>query len=169
MNPLRKFVMSLGMLVIIAGIMGQRSPPAKAPDTPPLSAPEVKAARVVKEFPSYQSVGRQRRNVVVAPDNSIEALTALAKRLHAEDPKSSFAIFTDGNESQFRRYMLWDLHYTKADTARYPYPQAWADRHYIAIINQFAYSWRDLRWQLQLFRGDGVKPPVDWGYTVDLD
>jgi hypothetical protein len=61
--------------------------------------------------------------VVIAPGASIDALTALAQRLHAEDPRSSFRVFTDGNEQQFRRFRLWDVHYTKDDSARYPYPR----------------------------------------------
>jgi hypothetical protein len=135
-------------------------------------APETPEAPVVGEFPSYQKAGRHWRNVVIAPDPSIEALTALAQRLHAEDPKSSFWLFTDGNAQQFRRLMLWDLHSGKPDTARYPYPEAWANRHRIAMINEFV--GRGTRgsafcWKLQVNRGSSVKPPVAYGHTVDLE
>ena len=110
--------------------------PTKPPDSPPPMAPEVKAARVVKEFPSYQVMGRRWRNIVVSPDNSLEALTALAKRLHAEDPKSSFDFFTDGDAQQFQRYMRWASRPTRSNPAQYPYPEAWAERHGIAMVQE---------------------------------
>ena len=68
-------------------------------------------------------MGRRWRNIVVSPDNSLEALTALAKRLHAEDPKSSFEFFTDGDAQQFQRYMPWATRPTRFNPAQYPYPK----------------------------------------------
>jgi hypothetical protein len=120
------------------------STPTKPPDSPPPMAPEVKAARVVKEFPSYQVKERRWRNIVVSPDNSLEALTALAKRLHAEDPKSSFEFFTDGDAQQFRRYMRWASRPTGSNPALYPYSKAWAERHGIADLNEIRSIYRSL-------------------------
>ena len=144
----------LGVLSLIGLATRDRStsdlpsgPPAQAPaatsttptkplDSPPPMAPEVKAARVVKEFPSYQVMGRPWRAIVVSPDNSLEALTALAKRLHAEDPKSSFEFFTDGDAQQFRRYMRYASRPTSSNPAQYLYPKAWAERHAIATLQE---------------------------------
>jgi hypothetical protein len=158
MRSQKTAMMGLGLVVIIGASVGRA-----------LETPE---APVVGAFPSYQKAGRHWRNVVIAPDPSIDALTALAQRLHAEDPKSSFWLFTDGNTQQFRRLMLWDLHSGKADAARYPYPKAWANRHRIAMINEFVV--RGTRgsafcWKLQVNRGNSIKPPVPSGHTVDLE
>jgi hypothetical protein len=158
MRPQKTAMMGLGLVAILGAFGGM--------------APETPEAPVVGEFPSYQKAGRHWRNVVIAPDPGIDALTALAQRLHAEDPKSSFWLFTDGNAQQFRRLMLWDLHAGKPDTARYPYPDAWANRHRIAMIKEFV--GRGTRgpafcWKLQVNRGSSVKPPVPSGHTVDLE
>ena len=146
--------------------------PTKPPDSPPPIAPEVKAAHVVKEFPSYQVRGRRWRNIVVSLDNSLEALTALAKRLHAEDLKSSFEFFTDGDAQQFRRYMRWASRPPGSNPAQYPYSKAWAERHGIAGLNEInmgrADGWH-WRWKLTIYNGKGVKPHVQWGTIVDLE
>ena len=120
-------MIGVGMLIMIGVTMGE-SPPL-------LKGPEAKAARVVKEFPRYELMGRLWRNIVIAPNPSLDALSRLAQQLHAEDPLIPFHIFTDGNTQQFRRFMLANIHYN--DPVRYPHPKAWADRHYIAMINQF--------------------------------
>jgi hypothetical protein len=173
MNPLRKFVMGLGMLVIIGTIMGQRSPPPKPPGDPPPTAPEVKAARVVKEFPRYQRPGGPVvRGIVIAPNPSLEELIALAKRLYRENPDSLVVIFTDGDEKKFRQFMQWDLHETKPDAARYPKPEKWLERHELAIVHRTNLGrpggWRE-KGMLQIFNHKGVKPSVRWGTTVDLE
>jgi hypothetical protein len=128
-------------------------------------SPDANRAPLVKEFPSYEMLGRRCINIVISPDQSMEALTALAKRLHREDPEASFAIFTDGNDQQFRRYRLWDLHYATPKVAQNPYPKAWANQHYIAHILHYVLQ----GWKLEIMKGDGVKPPVQWGTAVDLD
>jgi hypothetical protein len=160
-------------------------PPAHAPAptstttplaTPPADAPrptaEAPTARVLKEFPSYRTGTWHRRNVVVSPGLSLDALTALAKRLHADDPQSIFQVFTSGDEAQFRRFMQWDLHYTRPDAARYPKPQKWMDQHLIAMIARTGYVPRRpgaLWFQLTVFKGDAVRPTVPEGHTVNLE
>ena len=158
MRRLKIALTGFGLAVIIGAMTGMA---AETPET-----------RVVKEFPSYEKAGRRWRNVVISPGASIDALAALAQRLHAEDPRSSFRIFTDGKEQQFRRFRLWDVHYTKDDSARYPYPEAWGNRHYIAMIHKF--GMRSPRgptqcWKLQINQGQGVNPPVSSGHSVDLE
>jgi hypothetical protein len=144
--------------------------PVKPPADAQHTAPETHAARVLKEFPSYEVMGRRWRNIVVSPDNSMEALTALAKRLHAEDPKSSFEFFTDGDAQQFRRYMRWATRPTRSNPAQYPYPEAWAERHSIAMAQELMVDLRrGWRWQLTIMNGRGVKPHVELGTTVDLE
>jgi hypothetical protein len=92
MKPPRKFLIGLGVFVIISIIVGQRALPTKATTehTPPVEQ-HAKAAAVLKEFPSYQRMGRRWRSVVVSPNTTIEVLAALAKRLPHEDPKTSLA------------------------------------------------------------------------------
>jgi hypothetical protein len=178
MNSLRSFMFGLGVAAVIGALaifgasVGSPAPPPIAPGDPPPMAPETTEAPVVKEFQSDEEAGRRGRNVGIAPDTSIDALTALAQRLHAEDPQRSFWIYTDGNEEQFRRLMLWDLHYGTPDMARYPYPEAWANRHGIAMIHEFGVRGTrgpTLCWKLQINQGHGVKPPVPYGHTVDLE
>jgi hypothetical protein len=109
--------------ILLAVSVGAGTKLTKPPNNPPPVALEAKAARVMKEFPSYQVMGRRWRNVVVSPDNSLEALTALVKQLHAEDPKSSLEIFTDGDEQQFRRYMRWATRPTRSSPHNTPTPK----------------------------------------------
>jgi hypothetical protein len=171
MYSLRSVLFGLGVAVIGA-LGGLFSSSPEPPADPPLMVLETTVTPVVKEFQSYERTGRRWRNVVVSPGISIDVLTALAQRLHAEDPRSSFRIFTDGNEQQFRRFMLWDVHSVKNDSARYPYPEAWGNRHYIAMINEFGMRGPrgpTLCWKLQINQGRGVKPPVPSGHTVDLE
>jgi hypothetical protein len=79
-------------------------------------------------------------------------------------------IFTDGNAQQFERYRLWDIHRTKPDAARYPAPKAWADRHEIAVIQEFVDRLGAPRhWKLVLFRGSAVRPRVEDGHEVNLE
>jgi hypothetical protein len=155
----RLVVVSLCLLVLASASEGGA----------PAQTPAVTEAKVLKEFPSYRHpAGHYKRNIVIAPGPSLEALVALAKRLHHEDPETSFRIFTDGNVQQFHRYRLWDLHYAKDDSAKYPYPKAWADRHNIAFIHRFWY--RGARtWLLQVDRGSALVPPVKWGTSVSLE
>jgi hypothetical protein len=167
MKPLRSFIIGLGMLTIIGASVGQRSLPHKPPDESAPIAAETKAAPVLKEFPSYRhSVGHNKRSIVITPGPSLEALVALAKRLRREDSESSFMIFTNGNAQQFRRYMLWDIHYAKDDSAQYPYPKEWANHHGIALIHRFGAL---RRWKLQVNRGSALVPPVEPYHTVDLE
>jgi hypothetical protein len=167
MKPFRSFIIGLGMLTTIGPSIGQHSPPHKPTDEFAPIAAETKAAPVLKEFPSYRHpVGHTKRSIVIAPGPSLEALIALAKRLRREDPESSFMIFTDGNAQQFRRYMLWDTHYAKDDSARYPSPKEWANHHGIALIHRFGPL---RRWKLQVNRGSALVPPVEPYYTVDLE
>jgi hypothetical protein len=150
-----------------AGTKRSTPPPEKPPDVPSRAAPEVKAARVLKEFPSYRHpVGHIKRSIVITPGPSLEALVALAKHLRRDDPESSFMIFTDGNAQQFRRYMLWNIHYAKDDFTRYPYPKEWANHHGIALIHRFGFP---RRWKLQVNRGSALVPPVEFYHTVDLE
>ena len=64
MKPPRKFLIGLGVFVIISIIVGQRALPTKATTehTPPVEQ-HAKAAAVLKEFPSYQRMGRRWRSV----------------------------------------------------------------------------------------------------------
>jgi hypothetical protein len=150
-----------------AGTKRRTPPPEKPPDDPPRAVPEVKAAHVLKEFPSYRyPVGHTKRSLVIAPGPSHEALVALAKRLRREDPESSFMIFTDGNAQQCRRYRLWDIHYATDDSARYPSPKEWANHHGIALIHRFG---SPRRWKLQVNWGSALVPPVEVDHTVDLE
>jgi hypothetical protein len=155
-------IMALLIVAVEAGT--KRAPPQE---------PQANTVAILKEFPSDQHMGRHWRNIVISPNNSIEALTALAKRLHHDNPKTWFRIFTDGNDQQFRKYMLWNMHYASDKGPQHPYPEAWANRHAIAMIHPGARDPRpgrsDFRPHLTMLLGSGVTPPVDVGYTVDLD
>jgi hypothetical protein len=167
MKPLRKFVIGLGMFVIISAIVGQHAPPTKATteQTPPVEH-HAKATAVLQEFPSYQKMGRRWRSVVISPNTTIEELAALMKRLHHEDPKTSFNVFTNGDTKQFRKYMLWTTHYATEKASKHPYPEAWANRHHVGHLHQFLPS---QEWKLVVLQGSGLKPPIPWGASFDLD
>jgi hypothetical protein len=156
--PIGPLMISVFLATTVAAGTKSAKPP---PD------PQGNAAAILKEFPRYQlPFRRPMRNIVIAPGPSLEALTALAKRLHRDDPHSMFRIFTDGDAQQFQRFRLWHTHFGQPDSAQYPYPKEWANRHNIAIINEFMVG---RGWQLQIFNGTGIKPPVDVGHAVDLD
>jgi hypothetical protein len=187
---LRAVLGLLGLLFLMALATHDPShaPAPTSSTTPALAEPpateaprptsEVQPARVRKEFPGYQDGRWYRRNVVVSPGLSLEALTALAKRLHAGDPQSIFQIFTSGDEKQFRRMRQWELEVPAFpipkpdDKMRHPRPSAWMDRHLIAMIARTGSTpgsrFAD-RWQLTFFNGEAVKPKVPEGHTVDLE
>jgi hypothetical protein len=50
------------------------------------------------------------------------------------------------------------------------YPKAWAERHAIAMVQEFMLDLRrGWHWQLVIMNRRGVKPHVEWGTTVDLE
>lgn len=112
-----------------------------------------------KELTSYDKAGKTWRNIAIPSGTSQKDLIALAKELHAKDTKSYFHIFDD--EAKFKEFMDWDINYGKvrdkdgkakqieqcSDIAycrtlvqqgkdAFPFPEAWATKHKIAIINE---------------------------------
>jgi len=154
---------SLCALVLMAVLVSTVDAGTKR--TPP-QEPQANITPILKELPRYQGkMGRRWRNIVISPDYPIDTLVALAKHLHREDPEASFHIFTDGNAQRFREFMLWDIHFATPKGAQHRYPERWANEHHIAHILDFTLH----GWKLEIFQGRGVKPPVQWGTTIDLD
>ena len=76
-----------------------------------------------------------------------EKLIELARELHKRDPASSFRFFDDA--SQYEQFKLWDQHYPDP---RYPSPESWVRRHYVAMLNTMLSS-AGPRWELVAMEG----------------
>src|SRR4029450_3936176 len=112
------------------------------PATPPPPPSQAHMATILKEFPSYRHPLRfTKRNIVIARDPSLEALVALAKRRHHDDPESRFMIFTDGDEKQSRRYMAFPKNRRNNAKLRIISPILRESRHqtFIPIFLQILY------------------------------
>lgn len=97
-----------------------------------------------KELKSYQFGGVVWRSIVIPPNLEKEKLIALAHYLHQSASTTSFRIFDDDNEKEYKKFMESDIHYQDNS---YPYPEAWLQKHYIAIINKMLAD-GGARWQL---------------------
>ncbi len=125
-----------------------------------------------RELKSYEKSGKTWKSVVIPPKTSQADLIALARELHRKDSKSYFHIFDD--DAKFQEYMDWDINYGKVrdkdgkvktidqclDTNycrtlvqqqkyAYPFPEAWSDKHEIAMINEMLdISGGTMKWKL---------------------
>lgn len=122
------------------------------------------------ELKSYEKSGYTWRNITVPLETSNEDLIALAKDLHVKDPVSYFHIFDDA--SKFQEYMNWDINYGKIrdkdgkiknidqcldilycrtlvqqGKEAFPFPESWATKHELAIINEMMDT-GGLKWKL---------------------
>jgi hypothetical protein len=95
-----------------------------------------------RELSPYVKAGRNWRSFVILSNLQRDALVAVARELHKSDPASSFRFFTD--DSQYEQFKLWDQNYPDA---RYPFPESWARKHYIAMVNKML-SPGGAQWQL---------------------
>jgi len=140
-------------------------------ETPPAETVQEKVV-AYKELKNYEKSGNTWRSIVIPPKTSQADLIALAKDLHKKDAKSYFHIFDD--DAKFQEYMDWDINYGKVkdkdgkvktidqcpDTNycltlvqqqeyAYPFPEAWSDKHEIAMINEMLdISSGTMKWKL---------------------
>lgn len=97
-----------------------------------------------KELESYEKGKVTWRNIVVDKKIKRDDLIKLARELHGAYPTAHFRIFTD--DEKFQQFKERDIHYP--DSA-YTYPEAWARKHYVAIINKMlTMDGPTARWQL---------------------
>jgi hypothetical protein len=104
-----------------------------------------------KELESYKKGGVTWRNIVVDKKIKRDDLIKLARDLHGAYPITPFRIFTD--DEKFKEFMQRDIHYPDPS---YTYPEAWAKKHYIAIINKMTAE-GGMRWQLYPQGLEGMK------------
>jgi len=57
------------------------------------------------------------------------------------------------NDKQFKKFVEADTHYPDSN---FPYPEKWANKHYIAIINKM-FDKGKLRWQLNAMGLAGLR------------
>lgn len=134
--------------------------PAETPkqETAPIETAQEKIVSY-RELKSYEKSGKTWKSIVIPPKTSQADLIALAKDLHKKDAKSYFHIFDD--DAKFQEYMDWDINYGKVrdkdgkvktidqcsdmnycqslvqqQKYAYPFPEAWSDKHEIAMINE---------------------------------
>jgi hypothetical protein len=74
-------------------------------------------------------------NILVPKHITKDQLIAVAKELFNDRP-GYYHFFTDDKE--FQAFMDSDLDYLKSDKPKYPYPEEWANKHYVAQINKHA-------------------------------
>jgi len=144
----------------------------------------VAAAQIsYKELGRYNDAGRTWVNILIPPAMDRETLVQLAQQLREQDVSSSFNIFDDA--SQLDQFVNSSINYGKvrdkdgvikditqcadiqycSDLVKqgkdaYPYPEEWANQHYIAMINEMAIARGRLQWQLMIQKD---------GTTVDID
>ena len=124
------------------------------------TAPPIK----FKELPGYRNGDQFWQSIVIPQNLEKDKLIALALYLRRSSPTTSFHIFDNYNEKEYRKFMESNLHY-KDDSL--PYPEAWLKKHYVAIINKMV-SGRGARWQLYAMDA-GMKYAVDDVVIVDLE
>src|ERR1051325_11777028 len=93
-------------------------------------------------------------NILVPKDITKDQLIAVAKELFKDRP-GYYHFFTD--DKQFQAFMDSDLHYRKSDKPNYPYPEKWANKHYIAKINKHATRGYLGEWALWAMSVDSFK------------
>lgn len=89
----------------------------------------------------YQKSGRIWYNILISSKTKDDLIT-LAIFHHSFGPNNSFRFFDDA--SRYREFMLWDQNYPDP---KYPSPESWTNKHYIALINKM-YTSNGPRWQL---------------------
>jgi len=135
---------------------------------------ETAQAKVVayKELKSYEKAGKTWKSVAIPPKTSQADVIVLATELHKKDAKSYFHIFDD--DAKVQEYIDWDLNYGKVrdrdgevktidqcsdmnycrtlvqqQKYAYPFPEAWSDKHEIAMINEMLdISSGGMKWKL---------------------
>jgi hypothetical protein len=80
--------------------------------------------------------------VVVKRRPSDPELITLARQLHRLYPSDSINIFDD--DTKLKAYRDWTLNYP---SKAYPYPEAWVNKHHVAMVNKMFDAGRG-RWQL---------------------
>ena len=88
----------------------------------------------------------------------------MTQYLHRSAPTTSFNIFDDDNEKEYKKLMDSDIHYQDDS---YPYPEEWLQKHHIAIINKMLDDGGS-RWQVVAMDA-GTKYAPDTGVIANLD
>lgn len=125
--------------------------PTATPDPPTPTATPVSFTDqfVVKELGAYRTGGTTWKNLLIVPGLNDGNLTGLARELHRRDPGSAYRFFDD--EAQFQAFMAWDINYPNP---RYPFPEAWTNRHHVGNVQQMLEGGR-MRWGL--WQGAGFR------------
>jgi len=104
----------------------------------------------------YQELGTNQKsdgevwhNIAISYESTDEEVLKLAQKLHADFPNQRFRFFGNNNASMISKYKAWDEHYP--DEENYPYPEEWADKYYLGIINEMMnFEKSKMEWQLVL-------------------
>jgi hypothetical protein len=97
----------------------------------------------------------------VSPSVSPAELVALAEKLHREDPNASVRFFDD--DAKYKEFRLWDENYPDQ---RYPSPEDWTERHYLALLNLIQ-DRGQRRWELWAMDGGShLLPPGGDGQKI---
>lgn len=138
MKPKKCFALFVLCVCAVSGLAQQKA----AGDAP---------YRELQSYRKDRGRGDLWRNIVVSPKIKRDALVALARQLHKDDPQGRIRIFTD--DKQFVEFMERDINYP--DPA-YTYPEKWANKHYIGMINRM-FGRGGGRWVLTSTSSAGTK------------
>lgn len=105
------------------------------------SVPTATSVSEPEEPPKYVDHGVYKKglggatwgNLSVSPTITRSELSAVAKHFHRQNPKLPFHIFTD--YAGVEKYVKYDSHYGTPQAGAYPYPKAWAEKHYVGMVN----------------------------------
>jgi len=82
----------------------------------------------------HGKVGGDLWHCILVPENiTKDELIAVAKALFKDQP-GYYRFFTDDKE--LKAFIASDAHYMDDSHALYPYPEKWANKHYLAMINK---------------------------------
>jgi|SRR5688572_26508259 len=82
----------------------------------------------------HGEVGGQLWRCILVPENIKKGeLIAVAKALFKDQP-GYYRFFTDDKELQ--AFIQADAHYGRESKYLHPYPEKWANKHYLAMINK---------------------------------
>lgn len=94
-----------------------------------------------KELKGFINLDRAWIPILISPGMDDATLIRLAHQLHEKRKHSGYYIFDDA--SQVDQFVNATVNYPN-----YPYPESWANQHFIATISQFAVD-KKLKWQIR--------------------
>ena len=129
----------------------------------PTPVPIAAATIDYKELSRWQQDDKTWVAIKITPGMDMPTLTALALQLREKDVTARYHIFDD--DAEIQQFKDSDMNY---GDDKFPYPEAWANKHHIAIINLMFLGSNKSEWQLVPDADDSVAIEIKatrWGGT----